>query len=55
MAAKNNFEKTLEKMARMIQAQLDTLPPNVRAKKVKELSKMATTAHRSSAKSGTSG
>jgi hypothetical protein len=48
-----NFEKALDKAARMIQAQLDTLPRALARKKVKELGKIASKAYRS--KSGTSG
>jgi uncharacterized protein with von Willebrand factor type A (vWA) domain len=52
---KANFEKTLDKAARMIQAQLDTLRPAVAAKKVKELGEIATRSDRSRSKNGTSG
>jgi hypothetical protein len=52
---KANFEKTLDKAARMIQAQLDTLSAEMAAKKVRELSEIASKNYRPHSKTGTSG
>jgi hypothetical protein len=41
MTKRNNLEKTLEKAAKIIQAQLAALSPDVRVKKIKELEKLA--------------
>ena len=50
-----NFEKTLDRAAKKIQAQLDTLSPTLAAKKVKELSEIAAKNYLSHSKSGTGG
>lgn len=49
---KTNADKALDRAAKLIQAQLETLPSAAAVRKVKELQQMATKAYRSS-KNGT--
>jgi hypothetical protein len=47
---KKNFERTLDRAARMIQAQIHTLPAAVASQKVKELTKISNQSYGKSSK-----